>query len=266
MKQKKTDKKRIVSFDLDMTLLDHESWDIPESAKRALELLRRENIIVIASGRNMDHPLSTEYRDMVRPDAVIHMNGARVVAGDEVLYEHLMDKTLLRELLTYGEENGLALGVSLGDGDYFTNPQVVDAWDLKRWGECGRRFKDVWALMEMPVRTLTYVGGPEGVAKLTARFPDMKFPMFSGHMGADVVEADSSKAEGLKRLCAYYGIDRSETVAFGDSMNDYEIIKEAGIGIAMGNACEELKCAADYVTDAIDKDGVWKACRHFGLI
>ena len=85
MKQKKTDKKRIVSFDLDMTLLDHESWDIPESAKRALELLRRENIIVIASGRNMDHPLSTEYRDMVRPDAVIHMNGARVVAGDEVL-------------------------------------------------------------------------------------------------------------------------------------------------------------------------------------
>ena len=55
-------------------------------------------------------------------------------------------------------------------------------------------------------------------------------------------------------------------MAFGDSMNDYEIIREAGLGIAMGNACEELKNAADYVTDDIDRDGLWNACRHFGLI
>lgn len=56
------------------------------------------------------------------------------------------------------------------------------------------------------------------------------------------------------------------TVAFGDSMNDYEVVQEAGIGIAMGNAVEELKMVADYVTDDIDRDGVWKACRHFGWI
>lgn len=266
MDRKTMEKRRIVSFDLDMTLLDHGTWQIPESAKRALELLRRDSVIVIATGRNMDHPLSVEYRDMVRPDAVIHMNGARVVAEGEVLYEHLMDKALLGDLLTYAGENGLALGISLADGDYFTNPHVVDEWDMKRWGECGRQFKDAKLLMDMPVRTLTYVGGPEGVEKLSARFPNMKFPMFSGRMGADVVEAESSKAEGLKRLCAYYGIAMEDTVAFGDSMNDYEIIREAGLGIAMGNACEELKNAADYVTDDIDRDGVWNACRHFGLI
>ena len=49
-------------------------------------------------------------------------------------------------------------------------------------------------------------------------------------------------------------------------MNDYEVVQEAGIGIAMGNAVEELKMVADYVTDDIDRDGVWKACRHFGWI
>ena len=55
-------------------------------------------------------------------------------------------------------------------------------------------------------------------------------------------------------------------MAFGDSMNDYELVREAGIGIAMGNSVEELKAVADYVADDIDRDGVWKACRHLGLI
>jgi len=83
-----------------------------------------------------------------------------------------------------------------------------------------------------------------------------------------VVEKGNSKADGLRRLAVYFGEkeDLSDTVAFGDSMNDYEVVQEAGIGIAMGNAVEELKMVADYVTDDIDRDGVWKACRHFGWI
>ena len=49
-------------------------------------------------------------------------------------------------------------------------------------------------------------------------------------------------------------------------MNDYEIVQAAGTGIAMGNSVQKLKDAADYVTDDIAQDGVWKACRHFGWI
>ena len=91
-------------------------------------------------------------------------------------------------------------------------------------------------------------------------FPDFKFPMFAGNQGADIVEQEASKAMGLRRLCEYYGIDLSHTIAFGDSMNDLEIIEEAGVGVAMGNALPAIKEAADYVTDPIDKDGVWNAC------
>lgn len=49
-------------------------------------------------------------------------------------------------------------------------------------------------------------------------------------------------------------------------MNDYEILCEAGLGIAMGNGVEKLKEAADYVTDPVDQDGIWNACCHFKLI
>lgn len=256
-------KKRIFSFDLDMTLLDHVTWEIPASAMEALEYLRKDSVIAIASGRNMDHELSTMYRDMIKPDAVIHMNGTRVVAEGEVLFEHLMDKERLRSMLSFADANGISIGVSAGGYDYYIHPEMVMHMDEVRWGISERNFRDGWELMELPVRTLAYIGGPEGARKMGEHFPDFKFLMFSGSMGADVVERDASKAKGLMRLCRFYGIDRKNTVAFGDSMNDYEILQEAGIGIAMGNSVDALKAVADYVTDDISQDGIWKACRHF---
>lgn len=266
MTQKCGEKKRIVSFDLDMTLLDHKNWEVPHSSLKVLELLRKDSVIVIASGRNLDNEMSSMYKELLCPDAIIHTNGTRVVAEGEVLYEHFMDKERLRALLAFAADRGISLGLSVDGHDYYLNPQQVEAFDRLRWGETRRSFRDGWELMEMPVRTLVYIGGPEQVKMLEEHFPDFKFPMFSGGMGADVMDRESSKAKGLLQLCQYYGIDRKNTIAFGDSMNDYEILKVAGIGIAMGNSIDTLKVVADYVTDDIDKDGIWKACKHFQLI
>ncbi len=262
----KTDKKRIVSFDLDMTLLDQATWKIPDSAIEAVEMLRKDSIIVIASGRNMDGMVSVGYKQQIRPDAVIHMNGTRVVAGDELLYEHFMDKELLKRLLSYGEEREIAVGLTIDDKDYFVNPAEVERIDKIRWGESVRDFQDPWKMLELPVRTLAYIGEAGPVSDMEAHFPELKFPLFSSRLGADIIEIQASKANGLVRLCEYYGMDISQTVAFGDSMNDYEIVQAAGTGIAMGNSVQKLKDTADYVTDDIAQDGVWKACRHFGWI
>lgn len=57
-----------------------------------------------------------------------------------------------------------------------------------------------------------------------------------------------------------------DVVAFGDSMNDMEMIEYAGLGIAMGNAIEPLKRVADFVTDPIDQDGVWHGLIHAGIL
>ena len=58
-------------------------------------------------------------------------------------------------------------------------------------------------------------------------------------------------------------IDQEEIIAFGDGENDMEMLQFAGIGVAMGNATDELKAQADYVTDTNENDGVAKAIRHF---
>ncbi len=258
-------KKGIVSFDVDMTLLNHQDWRIPDSAMEALRKLREQYYIVVATGRDMDAKFSAGLAQLIRPDAMIHLNGTKITINGRILYEHQMKRDLVRELLLFTEGKSFAMGVTVGSEDYFMNPEYVTRHDMIRWGQSDRSFRDPWKLLEMPVRTMAYIGKEPGTKLVEKAFPGLKLPMFSSREGADVIEREVSKADGLVRLCKHWGLPISQTIAFGDSMNDYEIIKMAGTGVAMGNSPEALKQAADYVTAPIGEDGVWKACIHLGL-
>ena len=258
--------KPIVSFDMDMTLLDHSTNEIPDSAMEAIRRLRENHVIVLATGRDMDSHFSVRLRDLVKADAIVHTNGAKVTVKDQVIHESHMSGELKRRLLEFAADHELAVGVTIGNDDFYTHPECVTKNDLERWGDCGRQYRDPWTLMEMKVPSMCYIGPPEGAALRGAAFPELRLPLFAGKQGADIIEARNSKANGLELLCKYFGTSMEEAYAFGDSMNDYEIIKAVGTGIAMGNGDPRLKEAADYVTADISHDGIYKACVHFGLI
>ena len=76
----------------------------------------------------------------------------------------------------------------------------------------------------------------------------------------------ADKGEGLLAMAKHQGLDPQYTMAFGDGGNDTTMIRKAGIGVAMGNAIDELKKEADFVTTTVDEDGIQYALRHFGLI
>ena len=97
----------MISFDLDMTLLDHKTGQITPSALKAVELLRKRHKIVLATGRDMDNYYSCRYRDILKPDGIVHMNGTKVTAGGTLLYEHTFDPALLKELLAYCDAQAL---------------------------------------------------------------------------------------------------------------------------------------------------------------
>ena len=257
----------MISFDLDMTLLDHRTDQITPSALEAIEKLRPKYKIVLATWRDIDIYYSTAYRDIVRPDAIVHMYGTKITVGDKLLFEHIFDPELLRRVLSFCDEKGFGIGMTVGDEDYFINPELVSSNDIRFWGSCGRQFQNPWKMLTLPVRTLAFVGSREQVKEMEREFPTLKLPMFASGHGADVVEKGNSKADGLRRLAVYFGEkeDLSDTVAFGDSMNDIEVVQEAGIGVAMGNAVDALKKVADYVTAPIGEDGIYKACEHLHL-
>jgi Cof subfamily protein (haloacid dehalogenase superfamily) len=81
----------------------------------------------------------------------------------------------------------------------------------------------------------------------------------------DICADQVSKASAIHRYAAEKGIEPSDIICFGDNYNDIEMIRYAGLGIAVGNAVDELKEAADYVTESNDADGVAKAIEKFVL-
>jgi hydroxymethylpyrimidine pyrophosphatase-like HAD family hydrolase len=84
----------------------------------------------------------------------------------------------------------------------------------------------------------------------------------SGEIGINGI----TKATGMQHYLDYRGMSRDDTVAIGDGTNDFEMIEFANIGIAMGNACDELKRRADMVTLSINDDGIYHAFTKLGLI
>jgi hydroxymethylpyrimidine pyrophosphatase-like HAD family hydrolase len=99
------------------------------------------------------------------------------------------------------------------------------------------------------------------------RYPDLTFyPWISYHNVFNAVPRQVSKAYGIQKLMQSLGIDSSEAVAFGDGLNDVEMISHVGMGIAMGNGADKLKQVADFVARHVDEDGIEYGLKHLGLI
>ena len=76
---------------------------------------------------------------------------------------------------------------------------------------------------------------------------------------------DCNKGNAVRDLANMFNISREEIISIGDQQNDFEMIKFAGLGVAMGNAIDEIKNVADYITDTNDNNGVAKVINEFVL-
>ena len=82
----------------------------------------------------------------------------------------------------------------------------------------------------------------------------------------DIIPKNGGKSTGIKYILDYYNINIDECMAFGDGGNDKEMLEFAKIGVAMGNASDDVKSIADYVTTDVDNDGILNALKHFNVL
>ena len=82
----------------------------------------------------------------------------------------------------------------------------------------------------------------------------------------DITVKGANKGNALITVARQLALDINECIAFGDGGNDLSILKAAGIGVAMGNANDDVKAVANYVTTSVDEDGIWNALKHFNAI
>lgn len=255
---------KAVFFDIDGTLVSFKTHRVPDSAKRAIAALRAKGVrVFIASGRQL---LAINNLEDLQFDGYVTLNGGYCIVGEQVIYKHSMPSEDMVSLVQYMEERENFPCIFVHENAFCIN--YTD-----------ERTDEVFRLLNFPqpptlplreaatgdIFQLVAFFTKEQEKAIMAVMPHCEAtrwnPLFS-----DVIQKGSSKQVGVDKMLDYFGISLDESMAFGDGGNDVLMLKHVGIGVAMGNAEDEVKRAADYVTDSVDEDGVEKALRHFGVI
>ena len=119
------------------------------------------------------------------------------------------------------------------------------------------------------VKMFAFSGDPALIREMEERTAAFGIPYTAvdrGREGWEVIPAGYTKATGMDEVCALLGMDIRDTVAFGDSSNDADMLRHAGISVAMGNADDEVKAICDIVADRPEKGGIRKVMEALGLI
>lgn len=256
---------KAIFFVIDGTLVSFNTHKVPQSTIDALDELRKKGIkIFVATGRML--PM-VDVLDGIPFDGYITYNGAYCVDEQHnVIYANPFPKEDLEVLVNHLENDPFAVSFMKRDEMTvnFIDKRVMSVAnhiDVKP-----PRAEDPRLTIEDEVfQFCIYVDDDKEkwlMENVLVNHESNRWtPLF-----ADVNVKGNTKQSGIDQILKHYNIDLSETMAFGDGGNDIPMIKHAAIGIAMGNAGENVKQAADYITDTVDNDGIHKALVHFGIL
>lgn len=259
--------KKAAFFDIDGTIWNLKN-EIPESTVEAIRGLRKNgHLAFLCSGRCRAH-IQNPKLYAIGFDGVVSGCGTMVEYGGETVFYKKLDNELVAHTINTVRSYGFRpilegreyvyLDRAEFDNDYFGNKLRAEMGDhlLSISEEWGR-----WEISKLSCATDD--ADREGCF---AALKEFYAYMIHNPYVVEMVPKGFDKGTGIARVCELLGIDISDTFAFGDSANDMAMLRAAGTGIAMGNGSEEAKAAADYVTTPMEEDGIWNACRHFGLI
>ncbi|MDR1724062.1 MAG: Cof-type HAD-IIB family hydrolase [Tannerella sp.] len=255
---------KAIFLDIDGTMVSFVTHCIPANTQEALREARRRGVkVFVATGR---HSGDVENLGDVEFDGFITLNGGICRVGDEIVFKKCIPHEDIEAFVNYCEEIKPVPTFFVEEGRVTANMEDAEMSRMLSLVRFPPR-------LVVPARQLIN----EDIYQLTAFFPDKDedeimrllpgcsatrwYPTFT-----DIVARGIDKSVGLAKICDYFGIRRDETMAFGDGGNDITMLRYAGLGIAMGNADDEVKQAADYVTTSVDDDGIGQALRRFGVI
>lgn len=251
-------------FDIDGTLVSFKTHRIPVSTIQALAGLRRKGIkVFVASGR---HKLSMNNLGNETFDGYVTLNGGLCLVGNRIIYKHHLPVSDMNTLIPYLETSKAFPCVFIQENTLSINymdTNTQETFRLLNFPEppiCPLK-----AIEDKIFYQLLGFFRQEEEQQVMSLLPNCRAtrwnPLFT-----DIIPTETSKRVGISKILEYFGIAPEEIIAFGDGGNDIEMLRYAGIGVAMGNVADEVKQIADYVTTGVDNNGIAQALQHFNLI
>jgi len=264
---------KAVFLDMDGTLLrsDH---SVSEPTKQKIRALTEKGIpVILVSARPLNAILPT-FRSIGIPDhyPLVSLNGSYIVEKEQPIFQAMIDlptaaavaeqvKPFKANIAYYLQREWYAEA----DDEWTAHEQKI--MDVKiKIGPLSGFIRD-WSVRKIGPNKMMVMSDPGAIASIQAHLRsiyDSRLNIYpSKPTYLEVMDARGSKSNAVRYLIDRLKIDRTEIIAMGDNFNDREMIEFAGMGVAMGNAPDEIKAAADYVTDTNNNDGVRKALEKF---
>jgi Cof subfamily protein (haloacid dehalogenase superfamily) len=255
--------KKIVFFDIDGTLLDEEK-KLSSSTKKAIQTLKENGVFVaIATGRAPF--MFTGLKKELDIDSYVSFNGQYVVFENETIYQNPLNQSELERFLqeTTAKEHPLIFmnELTMKSTVHF-HPHIETSMGSLLFPH-PEEDKNFYAGKEIYQSLLFCKEGEEKF--YFENFPEFDFIRWHPY-SVDVLPKGGSKAEGIKQMIDRLGFDLKDVYAFGDGLNDLEMLKAVGTGVAMGNGVPEAKALANFVTTDVTEDGIWNGLKELKLI
>lgn len=265
--------RKMVFFDIDGTILDGPTHQIPESTVRAIRRLRQNgHLAFINTGRTLVS-IEQQIRD-IGFDGYVCGCGSRVYYQGELLFSSEIPHKKCLEIMEKLRECRIAAFCESPDAVYYDGNSPVKNRELEQSKE---DFKRVGILMkpfpeESEDENATFdkffclMTEESDAEKLLEFVKDDFYGTPQGKMYLEFVQNGRSKAEGIRLLQEKLDIPPENCYAIGDSENDLSMLKAVPNSIAMGVCSPEILPYCSYRTAAVMEDGIEKALQHFGLI
>lgn len=264
---------KLIALDMDGTLL-REDKTISEGTKIAIEKAKKKGVkIVLASGRPTEGIRSyLEELDLLSgEDFVVSYNGAVVqnTKTKEIINRTVLSGADLHELYELSKELGVNIHAFSKEGcitPELTKYSILEG-DINNIPVITVDYKDV--AKEEEIIKIMMVEEPEILQKAIDSLPKEIYEKYTVVRSApfflEFLNKKVNKGTGVEALANSLGIKQEEVICMGDAGNDEHMIRYAGLGVAMGNAFEEIKEMADFITKSNDEDGVAYVINKFVL-
>ncbi|MFV2028847.1 Cof-type HAD-IIB family hydrolase [Neisseria sp. S1] len=259
---------KIVFFDIDDTLYRKQTDTLRPSVAQAIEALKERGIITaIATGRTLA-ALPNKIRRLIEDagiDLLVTINGQYISYRGEVLDKQPLGIDNIRGICAFLKSHHIPYA-------FVSEKTIAVSEEIPSVSEAlsvilPNHPIDADYFMKHEVYQMLAFYGVEQDALVEPAIAEHGFKSIRWHkQSVDMLDAEGSKARGIALAIAKLGIAMQDVMAFGDGLNDIEMIETVGLGVAMGNAVPELKAIADYVCPSVEEDGVLVGLQRLGVI
>jgi hypothetical protein len=237
----------MIVTDLDGTLLRSDKT-ISDYTKNVLQACRAAGFkVVYATARGNSAKTLAPCECF---DGFVRMNGALGYAGDALIYSKLIPAKTVRTLLLAVDQAGMGIVAERG-GVHYANFDVTEHWPWIPHCELAD-----FSRLNIEAEKIYAIASPQVLDLINANLTDELWLSVSRDGLIMVMHKDATKPNAIAALAAHWGIAPAEIAAFGDDHNDIEMLTYAGTGVAMANAIDQAKAAADDICGSNDEDGV----------